>query len=109
MAAQKLGLPSGRLLSYIIRGSSAPDAIPLVYLHGTPSAYPAMKSLYQKCEEHNFKLVSFSRAGYGDSTRRPGRRVFNVVEDVKALLDHLGENRCFVIGWSGGVSQIFRD
>ncbi|HET7069331.1 MAG TPA: alpha/beta hydrolase, partial [Nocardioides sp.] len=44
----------------------------------------------------------WSRAGYGASTRRPGRSVADEVEDAMAVLDHLGAEDCLVAGWSGG-------
>jgi len=33
---------------------------------------------------------------------QPGRRVVDVVGDTKAVIDHLGVDRCFIAGWSGG-------
>jgi pimeloyl-ACP methyl ester carboxylesterase len=48
------------------------------------------------------RLVTFSRAGYGSSTRHPGRRVVDVVPDATAVLDHVGADQCVVAGWSGG-------
>jgi len=46
--------------------------------------------------------VTCSRAGYGDSTRNPGRRVVDVVGDVEQVMDHLGVDRFLVAGKSGG-------
>jgi pimeloyl-ACP methyl ester carboxylesterase len=102
MSIQKLSLSSGRSLDYIVTGSTSQDATLLVYLHGTPSAYPVMQSLVTKCKEQNIKLLSFSRSGYGDSTRHPGRKVVDIVDDVQALADHVGAKKFFVCGWSGG-------
>jgi len=99
---QKVKLRCGRLLEFIVAGSDSPDALPFVYLHGTPSAYPVMKSLISGCKENNLKLISFSRAGYGGSSRNAGRKIVDIVEDVKALLEHLNLKRCVVGGWSGG-------
>ena len=47
-------------------------------------------------------MVSFSRAGYEDSTRNPGRRIADVIADVTAVLDHLGVHRFYTLVWSGG-------
>lgn len=102
MTAELLKLPSGRFLSYIITGSSSPNAIPFVYFHGNPSGYPLMQSLVSKCREAKLKLVSFSRAGYGDSSRDKGRKVVDIVDDVRALVDYIGAKEFFVGGWSGG-------
>lgn len=102
MTVQKLTLESGRSLDYLVSGSTAKDAALFIYIHGTPRSYPVMSSLVEKSKEANFKLVSFSRAGYGDSSRNHGRSIIDIVEDVKALKNHLGYEECFVGGWSGG-------
>lgn len=47
-------------------------------------------------------MVTFSRPGYGNSTRQPGRRVVDAAADVAAVLAHLDAPRCVVAGWSGG-------
>jgi pimeloyl-ACP methyl ester carboxylesterase len=52
--------------------------------------------------QRGLRLVTWSRPGYAGSTRRPGRRVVDVVDDVTAILDHLDVHRCFVGGASGG-------
>lgn len=46
--------------------------------------------------------MTYSRPGYGASTRLPGRSVADVAADVRAVLDHLGAPRALVGGWSGG-------
>jgi pimeloyl-ACP methyl ester carboxylesterase len=46
--------------------------------------------------------VTWSRAGYGASTRRRGRSVADEVDDALAVLDHVGADDCLVAGWSGG-------
>ncbi|HEY5985810.1 MAG TPA: alpha/beta fold hydrolase [Streptosporangiaceae bacterium] len=43
-----------------------------------------------------------ARPGYGRSDPRPGRRVVDVVEDVAAVLDQLGDEHFVTAGWSGG-------
>lgn len=102
MSVQKLKLPSGRSLDFIVTGSTQSDALPFIYIHGTPSAYPVFQSLISACKVHNLKLISFSRAGYGDSSRDPGRRIVSIVDDIKALMAHQGVKQCVVGGWSGG-------
>ena len=52
--------------------------------------------------ERGLRYVAFSRAGYGSSTRRPGRSVADVVDDARIVLDHVGAERAVTIGWSGG-------
>jgi pimeloyl-ACP methyl ester carboxylesterase len=90
----------GRLLDVAVSGPA--DGIPLVFHHGTPGGVPPVRSLERAAHERGLRLVTFSRAGYGASTRAPGRGVVDVVPDVQAVLDHLGAQRCLVSGWSGG-------
>ncbi|KAK5701863.1 hypothetical protein LTR97_004681 [Elasticomyces elasticus] len=103
--AQQFQLPDGRNLDYQISG--AKDGFPFVFIHGTPGAYPTLSGLKAVCEKKNVKLITFSRAGYGGSTRHRGRRVIDGVADTKALLEHLGVQECIVGGWSGGGAAPF--
>ncbi len=96
----QLRLSDGRSLDYAVVG--AKDGFPLVFLHGTPSAYPPIPALETACEKKDITLITFSRSGYGGSSRRKGRSVVDDVDDVRALLKHLGHERCAVGGWSGG-------
>ena len=97
---ETLSLPSGRKLDYLISGD--PAGFPLLYIHGTPGAYPELTSLSKACKTNGLKLITFSRSGYGGSTRHKGRRNVDIVDDAKALLDHLGHQTCVAAGWSGG-------
>ncbi|GHJ36698.1 hypothetical protein Sm713_23070 [Streptomyces sp. TS71-3] len=76
--------------------------IPLVFHHGTPGGVPPARGLEREVHKRGLRYVSFSRAGYGSSTRAPGRDVVDVAQDVRTLLDHLGAARCLVAGASGG-------
>ncbi|RDW63709.1 hypothetical protein BP6252_11254 [Coleophoma cylindrospora] len=98
--AQQLNLPDGRNLDYLVSG--AKDGFPLVWIHGTPGAYMPPPSLVTACEKKGIMVISFSRAGYGGSTRKQGRQIVDYVADTQALIDHLGVERCLVGGWSGG-------
>lgn len=95
-----LGLPDGRRLDVTVTGPA--EGIPLVFHHGTPGSATQLGPLRRVTREHGLRLVTYSRPGYGDSTRQPGRSVASVVDDVAALLDHVGAARCLVAGWSGG-------
>jgi pimeloyl-ACP methyl ester carboxylesterase len=52
--------------------------------------------------ERGIRLVTISRAGFGDSSRDEGRIVASAVADATALGDHLGAERFLTMGWSGG-------
>jgi pimeloyl-ACP methyl ester carboxylesterase len=99
-----LNLVDGRRLDFAVSG---PDGgTPLIFHHGTPGSVTGFDAIRQSVHERGLRLVTFSRAGYGDSTRLPGRDVAAVVADVEALLDHLGASRCVVAGWSGGGPHV---
>jgi pimeloyl-ACP methyl ester carboxylesterase len=95
-----LQTPDGRQLAYALWGD--PDGFPVLVLHGTPGC-----RLERWPDEELFRrlgvfLITHDRAGYGQSTRRPGRRIVDEVDDVAALADHLGLERFGVTGGSGG-------
>jgi pimeloyl-ACP methyl ester carboxylesterase len=95
-----LGLPDGRRLDIEISG---PDGgLPLVFHHGTPGSVRRFGVIERAVHERGLRLVTFSRPGYGDSTRLPGRSVADVAADVTVVLDQLDAPRCLVAGWSGG-------
>lgn len=98
--AQQFKLPDGRNVDYLVSG--AKDGFPFVWIHGTPGAYLPSPGLPEICEKRGLKMITLSRAGYGGSSRNKGRRLVDAVEDIKALIEHLGVERCIVGGWSGG-------
>lgn len=95
-----LTLPDGRHLDVTVTGPE--DGVPLVFHHGTPGSGVQLRSMRRAAAQHGVRLVTYSRPGYGDSTRLAGRTIASVTDDVAALLDHLGADRCLVAGWSGG-------
>ncbi|HEY3611296.1 MAG TPA: alpha/beta hydrolase [Pseudonocardiaceae bacterium] len=95
-----LELPDGRRLDIEISGPEG--ALPLVFHHGTPGSVRRFGVIERAAHERGLRLVTFSRPGYGDSTRLPGRSVADVAADVAVVLDQLDAPRCLVAGWSGG-------
>ena len=95
-----INLPDGRDLDLEVSG---PDGgLPLVFHHGTPGSIGQYRAIQRAAHDRGLRLVTFSRPGYGSSTRQPGRRVIDTVPDVAAVLAHLDAPRCLVAGWSGG-------
>ena len=60
---------------------------------GTPSAPVPYEPAIRAMAERGLRYVAFSRPGYGSSTRRPGRSVANVADDVATVLDHVDAER----------------
>ena len=82
---------------------SGPDDAPvLLFCHGTPGGSTQYGGLAGGAAARGMRMVTWSRPGYGASTRRAGRTVADDVDDVAAVLDHLGAETCLIAGWSGG-------
>ncbi|MCW2758677.1 MAG: alpha/beta hydrolase [Nocardioidaceae bacterium] len=92
-------LPDGRSLDIHDLGGDGPV---LLYHHGTPGSVAGVGRVAQGAERQGLRTVGWSRPGYGASARQPGRTVASVADDVAAILDHLGVERCLTLGWSGG-------
>jgi len=93
---QPLTAPDGRTLEVHELGD--PDGFPVLFHHGTPGSGP----LYARWETPGVRLVGYDRAGYGGSTRRPGRAVADVVGDIETIAGALGFERYATWGLSGG-------
>jgi pimeloyl-ACP methyl ester carboxylesterase len=98
--AVTLPLPDGRTLDGYLAGPD--DGQLLVFHHGSPSSGLLPEELVAAASARRLRLVAWSRPGYGDSTRQPGRRVADVAADLESVLGHLGIARCMTLGWSGG-------
>jgi pimeloyl-ACP methyl ester carboxylesterase len=95
-----LRLPDGRSLDLRVDG---PDEGPvLVYVHGTPSSGLVPDDLGRAALGRGLRLVSWSRPGYSTSSRQADRTVASFAADAEAVLDHLGIDRAWAAGWSGG-------
>ena len=95
-----ISLPDGRDLDIRITGADE-DPV-LLFHHGTPGSVLPRRVMSEQAADRGIRLVTYSRAGYGDSTRRAGRKVADVVDDVVAILDHLEVEKAMTAGWSGG-------
>ncbi|HEX7526929.1 MAG TPA: alpha/beta fold hydrolase, partial [Gaiellaceae bacterium] len=75
-----------------------PSGLPVIVHHGTPSS----GVFYDHWATPGIRLIAYDRAGYGDSSRNPGRNIAAVVGDVEAVADELGLDRYATWGISGG-------
>jgi pimeloyl-ACP methyl ester carboxylesterase len=85
-----------------VRVDGPEDAVPLVFHHGTPMSAVAFGPFVDAASERGLRFVSYSRPGYGSSTRHEGRSVADCAADVAAIVDGLGADRFYTAGWSGG-------
>jgi pimeloyl-ACP methyl ester carboxylesterase len=96
----KISTSDGRILDVYVDGPEG--AVPLLFHNGTPSSGQLYAPFVEAVSQRGLRMVSFSRAGYGASTRNPGRSVADVIPDVASVLDQLGAQRFYTLGWSGG-------
>lgn len=100
MAYRRLHVESG-FVEYVVDGPG--DARDLLVFHGgSPSAAVRYAGLIRATAAAGMRVASYSRGGYGSSPRREGRSVADEAATTAALADHLGFERFFALGWSGG-------
>ena len=88
----------GRVLAFAVWGD--PQGFPIMALHGTPGSRLGRWPREDLYKDLGACIVTHDRAGYGRSTRRPGRTVADESEDVLLLADNLGFERFAVSGGS---------
>jgi pimeloyl-ACP methyl ester carboxylesterase len=91
--------PDGRALEVV---AAAGDGIALVMHHGTPDSSRVYPPFVEECAKRGVRLITYSRPGYGASTRHEGRTVADCAADVAAVADALGVGRLHTAGASGG-------
>lgn len=100
MSRHLITVAAGRTLDIFVSGE---DGAPLVIdLPGTPGGNRPSVALQEAAAAAGVRIASLARPGYADSTRLPGRTVADVVPDVLAVADFLGDDTFAVIGSSGG-------
>ena len=100
VATTEVVVEGGRTLAVYEAGD--PAGAPLLFHHGTPSIGMPYGPHVRLAEEQGIRLVSYDRAGYGASSRDPGRDVAAVAHDAAAVMDALGIDRFATWGFSGG-------
>lgn len=91
----------GRELEVALAGP--PDGWALFSHHGTPGAAEMLDPLVEAGAERNLRHITYSRPGYGRSTRLAERTVASCAADVAAVADALGCERFYSVGSSGGA------
>src|SRR5580700_4684438 len=97
---EQFDLDDGRTLEVATMGD--PSGTTIFFHHGTPGTSRTVKSLAALSDFGQFFVVTTSRPGYGQSSRREGRSIASVIGDVDAALDHVGRDEYVALGWSGG-------
>ena len=95
-------LTDGRLLRVYDTGAESPDALTLLWHHGSPQTGALIEPLLAAAAARHIRLLSYARPSYGGSTPNPGRNVASAAADVAQVADALGLARFAVMGASGG-------
>lgn len=90
----------GRLVTFSRYGPA--DGHRVLFHSGTPGTRHLSPRMMRTIERHGVQLLVLDRPGYGTSSRWPGRRVADVVTDVRALTGQHGWDSFAVWGGSGG-------
>jgi pimeloyl-ACP methyl ester carboxylesterase len=97
---RQLRLADGTI-EYVVDGPEKARELLLFHL-GTPCAAVPFDGLTRAAAAAGMRTAIYSRPGFGTSTRRPDRRIADEAATAAALADHLGHERFFTAGWSGG-------
>ena len=97
---RRISAADGRTLEVQVAGPE--EGVVLLFHHGTPAAGLPSPGLLAAATERGLRYVGAARPGSASSARRPGRSIADVAEDAAAVLGHLGADRCYTLGWSGG-------
>jgi pimeloyl-ACP methyl ester carboxylesterase len=100
MDAERSVAIGGRVVRYCLYGPAG--GFPVISLNGTPSTRWRRPEQIEAMHRGGVRVLMPDRPGYGGSTRRPGRSVADVADDVRALADEQGWDRFAVSGGSGG-------
>ena len=93
-------MADGRVLDAWIDSDAGGE--PFVFHFGTPSSGMPFAGHLSAARQRGLRWISWSRPGYGSSTRFEGRVVADAVEDTHDVLNQLGLDKAYVAGWSGG-------
>jgi pimeloyl-ACP methyl ester carboxylesterase len=104
---EHLDAGEGRVLEVITAGN--PSGRAFVFHHGGLGCSQGMASLFRAASDLGVFLIGITRGGYAGSSRRPGRRTFNYVNETRIALDHFGVNEFVSFGWSSGGPAMVSD
>ncbi|RWR97141.1 Alpha/beta-Hydrolases superfamily protein [Cinnamomum micranthum f. kanehirae] len=110
VTAPRISLRDGRHLAYKEHGVPKDiSKFKIIYVHGIDCCrHDALPLSQELAEELGVYLVSFDRAGYGESDPNPKRTVKSTALDIEELADQLGlGSKFYVIGLSMGGQVVW--
>lgn len=89
-------------VSLEVAESGDPDGKPVFFSHGTPGSRHLFEPHTEDARRLGIRIISYSRPGYGSSTRSEGRKIRDAASDVSKIADYLDIEKFGVWGFSGG-------
>jgi pimeloyl-ACP methyl ester carboxylesterase len=99
---ERLMRPDGRTVAWTRTGTGTP----VLRLPGTPGSRWSIRADRGLWNERGLQVITTERPGFGDSSRLPGRKYREHSDDLAAILDHLGLDRVYLTGGSGGGPHV---
>jgi pimeloyl-ACP methyl ester carboxylesterase len=94
-------LVGGRRVEYCLYNRGANQRA--LFQYGTPGTRCLSPQLVGAARAAGFELLVIDRPGYGTTGRQPGRRVVDVLADVRTVVEAVGWEHFAVWGGSGGA------
>ncbi|WP_343981569.1 alpha/beta hydrolase [Kribbella koreensis] len=99
---EQLTRPDGRTVAWTRTGTGTP----VLRLPGTPGSRWSIRADRALWNDRGLEVITTERPGFGDSSRLPGRKYKEHSDDLAAILDHLGLDRVYLTGGSGGGPHV---
>jgi len=97
-------LPDGRKMAW--RWWGDPDARPVLRIQGTPASRVYRNPDTSVQRDLGVRYLMIDRPGYGGSTRKQGRGIADVADDLAAVVQAHGIERIPAMGTSGGGPHV---
>jgi pimeloyl-ACP methyl ester carboxylesterase len=88
----------------VIDGEIAGDGPPIVLLHGLSATRRNVVQGSRHLAKRGYRLIAYDARGHGASTAAPSYSYPELVEDLDAVLTHLGLERAALVGSSMGAA-----
>jgi pimeloyl-ACP methyl ester carboxylesterase len=88
----------------VLRGEQAGDGPPIVLLHGLSATRRNVVQGSRHLIKRGYRLIAYDARGHGVSSPGEGYDYAELVNDLEAVLDHLGIDRTALVGSSMGAA-----
>src|SRR5919106_2267369 len=88
----------------VLRGEEAGDGPPVVLLHGLSATRRNVVQGSRHLIKRGYRLIAYDARGHGASSPGPSYEYAELVDDLEAVLDHLGIEKTALVGSSMGAA-----